>query len=93
MAITQDHIHIESIGPETGPGHEDSSCYATVVFRVLEAGHPNTFLVPVSVNTAQFGEDHIERQSRYVFHHLMRTLAESTRAWDGLGQPSGGADR
>ena len=90
MAITQDHIHIESIAPETTPGHADASTYATVTFRVLERGHPNSFLVPVSVNTGQFGQDDVEQQARYVFHHLMRTLADSTGAWSGQGQSSGG---
>jgi hypothetical protein len=90
LAITQDHIHIESVGPESVPGHDDSSRYTTVTFRVLEPSHPNSFLVPVSVNIGQFGVDDVEAQARYVFHHLMRTVAETTRAWEGLGHPSGG---
>ena len=89
MAITMDHIHIQSIGPEVAPGHDDPSRYVTVSFRVLEMDHPNSFVVPVSVNIDQFrGDADIERHARYVLHHLLRTLAETTQAWDGYGRPS-----
>jgi hypothetical protein len=89
MAITRDHIHIESIGPETTEGHDDGGRYATVTFRVLDGDHPNSFTVPVPVNLDQFGQEGVERHARYVFHHLLRTLAETTRDWDALDQPSG----
>ena len=89
MAITADHIHLETIGPETSPGHDDPSRYVTVTFRILEKDHPNSFVVPVSVNIGQFDGQQIERHARYVLHHLFQTLAETTRAWDGYGRPSG----
>ena len=88
MAITLDHIHIESIGPEV-VGHDDPSRYVTVTFRVLEKDHPNSFLIPVSVNIGQFDGKDVERHARYVLHHLLRTLAATTAAWDSYGRPSG----
>lgn len=87
MAIRQEHIHIDSISPETSPGHEDASRYVTVVFRVLDRDHPNSFQVPVSVNVDQFDDGDVEQHARYVFHHLMRTLAETTSAWRALDRP------
>jgi hypothetical protein len=88
MAIRLEHIHIDSITPETAPGHEDGSRYVTVTFRVFEPHHPNTFLVPVSVNIDQFEDGEVEDHARYVFHHFMRTLSETTRAWDRLDSPA-----
>jgi hypothetical protein len=88
MAIRQEHIHIETIHPETPPGHVDGSRYATVTFRIFESHHPNSFLVPVSVNLDQFQDGQVEDHARYVFHHFMRTLAEETRAWDALDRPA-----
>lgn len=82
MAIRQEHIHIDSILPEAAPGHDDASRYVTVVFRVLDPDHPNSFKVPVSVNIDQFDEGDVERHARHVFHHLMRTLSETTSAWE-----------
>lgn len=84
MAIREEHIHIDSISPEAAPGHDDASRYVTVVFRVLDEGHPNSFKVPVSVNIDQFAEGDVERHARHVFHHLMRTLSETTSAWEAL---------
>lgn len=82
MAIRLDHIHIEAIEPESAPGHEDASRYMTVTFRVFDAHHPNTFLVPVSVNVDQFDPADVEAHARCVFHHFMKSLAETTRAWE-----------
>lgn len=91
MAITLDHIHLEGIAPETGPGHADPKDYVTVTFRVLERGHPNSFVIPVSVHRAQFDGSDIADQARYVFHHLVRTLARTTQEWEALGRPGGGS--
>jgi hypothetical protein len=83
MAISQDHIHIEDVQLE---GHSKAG-YATVTFRVLEEGHPNSFTVPVLVNVEQVDASALTNHARYVFHHLMRTLSDSTRTWEGLDRP------
>lgn len=88
MAIRQEHIHIESVQPEVAPGHDDGSRYATVTFRIFDPHHPNSFLVPVSVNLDQFDDGKVEDHARYVFHHFMRTLAEETRSWDLRDRPA-----
>ena len=83
MAISLDHIHVDEVQLQGGgkDGH------ATVTFRVLEKDHPNSFLVPVLINTAQIDESALTNHARWVFHHLMRTLAETTRSWEGLDRP------
>ena len=83
MAITLDHIHVEDVQLH-GAGKDG---YAVITFRVLEKGHPNTFLVPVLVNTTQIDASALTNHARYVFHHLMRTLSETTRSWEGLDRP------
>ena len=83
MAITLDHIHVEDVQLQ-GAGKDG---YATVTFRVLEKDHPNTFVVPVPINTAQIDASALTNHARYVFHHLMRTLSETTRSWEGLDRP------
>jgi len=83
MAISLDHIHVEDV-QLAGAGKD--GC-ATVTFRVLEKDHPNSFLVPVPVNTAQIDESALTNHARYVFHHLMKTLSETTRHWEGLDRP------
>jgi len=92
MAIRQEHIHIDSVSPETTPGHDDASHYVTVVFRVLDRDHPNSFQVPVSVNVDQFADGDVEQHARRVFHHLMRTLAETTCDWEALSRSVAAAD-
>ena len=82
MAITLDHIHVDEVqleGPKQG--------YATVTFRVLEKDHPNSFVVPVLVNMTQVDPSALTNHARYVFHHLMRTLCETTRNWESLDRP------
>ena len=83
MAITLDHIHVEDV--KLNGSARDG--YATVTFRVLEEDHPNTFLVPVLVNMAQIDSSALTNHARYVFHHLMRTLSETTRNWETLDRP------
>jgi hypothetical protein len=83
MAITLDHIHVEDVQLQ-GAAKEG---YATVTFRVLEKDHPNTFLVPVLVNMTQIDSSALTNHARYVFHHLMRTLSETTRGWETLDRP------
>lgn len=79
MTITLDHIHVEDVSTDGGR--------ATVTFRILEEGHPNSFLVPVMVNVEQIDLSAVTNHARYVFHHLMRALSESTRSWEGLDRP------
>jgi hypothetical protein len=83
MAITLDHIHVEDVQLQSA----GKDGYATVSFRVLEKDHPNTFVVPVLVNTAQIDASALTNHARYVFHHLMRTLSETTRSWEALDRP------
>jgi len=83
MAISKDHIHIDDVQLEGQP----KAGYATVTFRVLEKGHPNSFTVPVLVNVEQVDASALTNHARYVFHHLMRTLSESTLSWEGLDRP------
>ena len=83
MAITLDHIHVEDVQLQ-GVAKDG---YAMVTFRVLEKDHPNSFLVPVPVNTTQIDESALTNHARYVFHHLMRTLSETTRNWETLDRP------
>ena len=83
MTISLDHIHIEDIRRDgaVGRGH------AVVTFRVLDSDHPNCFTVPVQINEAQVDPSALTNHARFVFHHLMRSLAESTRSWEGLDRP------
>ncbi len=83
MTISLDHIHIEDVRCDAAP----VTGYATVTFRVLEDGHRSSFLVPVQVNVGQVDESALTNHARYVFHHLMRSLSESTRSWEGLDRP------
>ena len=77
-----EEITVETVDIERPGVHPDLSTYETVVFRVLPADHPNSFLVPVSVNLSQFPPQEAQGQARFVFHRLMRSLAEATREWD-----------
>ena len=83
MAITLDHIHVDEVKLE-GSAKDG---YATVTFRVLEKDHPNSFVVPVPVNLSQVDPSALTNHARYVFHHLMRTLSETTRNWETLDRP------
>jgi hypothetical protein len=83
MAITLDHIHVEDVQPQSPV----KNGYATITFRVLEKDHPNSFVVPVLVNTSQIDSSALTNHARYVFHHLMRTLSETTRSWEALDRP------
>jgi hypothetical protein len=83
MAITLDHIHVEDV--QLQGAAKDG--YARVTFRVLDKDHPNTFVVPVLVNTSQIDPSALTNHARYVFHHLMRTLSETTRTWEALDRP------
>lgn len=83
MAITLDHIHVEDVKLQGAA----KAGHAMVTFRVLEKDHPNSFLVPVLVNLAQIDESALTNHARWVFHHLMRTLSETTRSWETLDRP------
>lgn len=80
MRIEQ--ITVETIDIEPPHRHPDASPYETVVFRVLSPDHPNSFTVPVSVNLSQAPAQDAQRQARFVFHRLMRALAEASAPWD-----------
>lgn len=77
-----EEITLQSIRIERPDRHPDLATYQTATFRVLPPDHPNSFVVPVSVNLDQYGPDEVEEQARFVFHRLMRALAETTQAWD-----------
>lgn len=77
-----EEITVETIDVEAPNTHRDLSAYETVVFRVLPADHPNSFTVPVSVNLSQFGAQDAQGHARFVFHRLMRALADATAPWD-----------
>jgi hypothetical protein len=77
-----EEITVETIDVEPPGSRSDLSPYETVIFRVLPADHPNSFTVPISVNLSQFGVQEAQAQARFVFHRLMRSLAEATGAWD-----------
>lgn len=83
-----EEITVETIDVEPPNTHRDLSPYETVIFRVLPADHPNSFTVPVSVNLSQFGAHDAQVQARFVFHRLMRALAEATAPWDRSDGPS-----
>lgn len=83
MTISLDHIHIEDIRRDDEAGRGQ----AVVTFRVLERGHPNSFTVPVPINEAQVDSSALTNHARWVFHHLMRSLSESTRSWENLDRP------
>jgi hypothetical protein len=48
----------------------------------LPANHPNSFVVPISVNLDRYEPDGVKEQARFVFHRLMRALAHATQGWD-----------
>lgn len=77
-----EEIRLESVQLEWPDQHPDLATYRTVTFRVLPAGHPNSFLVPISVNLDQYGPDEVEDQARFVFHRLAQALAEATQGWN-----------
>lgn len=77
-----EEITLESVQPERPDQHPDLATYRTATFRVLPADHPNSFVVPISVNLDQYGPSEIEEQARRVFHRLMRALAQATQGWD-----------
>lgn len=83
MTISLDHIHIDDIRREGADGRG----HAVVTFRVLDSGHPSSFTVPVQINEAQVDPSALTNHARWVFHHLMRSLSESTRSWEGLDRP------
>jgi len=73
-----EEITVETIDVEAPNTHHDLSPYETVVFRVLPPDHPNSFTVPVSVNLSQFGAHDAQVQARFIFHRLMKALADAT---------------
>ena len=77
-----EEITVETIDIEPPGLHPDLSSYETVVFRVLPAGHPNSFTVPISVNLSQFPAQEAQAHARFVFHRLMRSLSQVTQDWD-----------
>lgn len=77
-----EEITVETIDIEPPGGRADLSTYETVVFRVLPADHPNSFIVPISVNLSQVSAHEAQAHARKVFHHLMRSLGEATASWD-----------
>jgi hypothetical protein len=77
-----EEITVETIDIEPPGLHPDLSSYETVVFRVLPAGHPNSFTVPISVNLSQFPAQEAQAHARLVFHRLMRSLGQATQDWD-----------
>jgi hypothetical protein len=81
-----EEVTLESISIEGRRGHRDQAVYDTVCFRIFPPDHPNSFVVPISVNTGQYGKDEVERQARFVFHRILRSLAEATQEWDRLDQ-------
>jgi hypothetical protein len=87
-----EEITVESIAVEAPFVHHDLSPYETVVFRVLPADHPNSFTVPVSVNLDQFSAHDAQSHARFVFHRLMRALADATAPWDRADAAEAGSD-
>ena len=81
-----EEVTLESISIEHPDGHRDQAVYDTVRFRVFPPDHPNSFVVPISVNTDQYGQGEVERHARFGFHRILRSLAEATREWDRLDQ-------
>lgn len=79
-----EEVSLESIAIEPEGGHKGTAVYDTVLFRVFDRGHPNSFVVPVSVNTDQYPAEEIEGHARFVFHRLMKAVAEATKDWDRL---------
>ncbi len=77
-----EEITLEAITVERPDQHPDLATYRTAAFRVLPADHPNSFVVPISVNLDQYGPGEVEDQARLIFHHLMRALAKATAGWD-----------
>lgn len=82
--MRREEITLESISIEPEGLHGDGSVYDTIVFRVFDKDHPNSFTVPISVNTDQYAAREIEGHARFVFHRIMRAVTEATRAWDDL---------
>jgi hypothetical protein len=79
-----EEVTLETITVEPEDGHADNAVYDTVVFRVFPADHPNSFRVPVSVNTEQYPAEAVEDHARFMFHRIIRAVAEATRDWDAL---------
>jgi hypothetical protein len=79
-----EEVTLEEVTVEPEGGHRDRAVYDTVTFRVFPAGHPNSFRVPVPVNTDQYPPEAIEDHARFMFHRLIRAVAEATRDWDAL---------
>ncbi|MDB5460637.1 MAG: hypothetical protein JWO72_2378 [Caulobacteraceae bacterium] len=79
-----EEITLVSLEVEAPDVHGDLGTYETVTFRVLPADHPNSFVVPISVNIDQYPTEQIESQARFVFHRMMRALAGATSDWDRL---------
>jgi hypothetical protein len=80
-----EEITLESIRVERPDRHPDLATYQTVAFRVLPVDHPNSFVVPISVNLDQYGPGEVEEQARSIFHHLVHALVRTTRSWDRSG--------
>ncbi len=79
-----EEINLEAVSVEAEGGHTDRSVYDTVTFRVFPRGHPNSFCVPVPVNTDQYPAEAVEDHARFMFHRLIRAVAEATRPWDAF---------
>jgi hypothetical protein len=87
-----EEITLESIRVERPDRNPDLATYQTVAFRVLPPDHPNSFVVPISVNLDQYGPGEVEEQARSVFHHLASARAHATLDWDRTGRDDGGRE-
>jgi hypothetical protein len=77
-----EEITLESIEVERPDQHPDLATYRTAAFRILPADHPNSFVVPISVNLDQYTPEEVETQARFIFHRLMHALAQATQGWN-----------
>ena len=82
--MRKEEVTLEKVTVEPEDRHHDRSLYDTVSFRVFPADHPNSFIVPVPVNTDQYPAEQIEDHARFTFHRLIRAVAEATKDWDAL---------
>ena len=83
-----EEISLESTGIERPDRHPDLATYETVTFRILPQAHPNSFVVPISVNLDQFTPEEISTQVRLIFHQLIKSVAAATADWDRSGDPA-----
>jgi hypothetical protein len=83
-----EEISLESTDIERPDRHPDLATYKTVTFRILPQVHPNSFVVPISVNLDQFTPEEISTQARFIFHQLIKSVAAATANWDRSGDPA-----